>query len=314
MTLCSLTTATTLAEAARIYLEWLDVRVAAGRLSPSTRTNRRNGLAKLGPLGEISLGALRRSQVIAWVDALSTSPQRSADFTCLKALQVLLRWCADRDAASIDVARRVRYEYQPPPGRALTYPELKALRVVLSRSTRLEAQLIRVIADTGARTCEVRLARDEHYDAAAGAIRWPSGKSGKPRVVVLSRTADLIIRSRVRRDPSRLLFPGERSGQPFSHPHLNRMLQRFCADAGIPEPGGFTMHNLRDTFATLAYELGSESLHPVTGERQAVVSLTDVSRGLGHDNTRQTVVAYLQNIVDPGARRAMRAVNPEEVA
>lgn len=307
MTLGSITPRTIVSDAAQVYLDWLSVKVAIGRFSPSTLAGRRWGLSLLDsveslPLGQIALGDLRRSQVIEWTDALAAGESKSAEFNALRALQALIKWCADRDTVSWAVVARIGHGYRPPPGRALSWDELVALRnVIAGASQTTDVQIIRVVADTGARTYEVRLARVEHYDSHERVLRWPAGKNGRPRIVVLSPVADAIVRLRL--GGTGLLFPSETifrhkgpSG-PVSHRHLNALLVRLATVAGIREPDKLTMHDLRHTFATLAYERG--------------MSIEDIASALSHSSTTTTRRYYLHNAVHPGARRVSASLNPE---
>lgn len=125
LSLYRIDSSTTLGGAAAAYLEHLEVQVALGRSSPNTLHARRYGLRFLGDLASIELASLRRSAILAWAESLAQVQgvvrrvTHSLDFSAIRALQVLLSWCADRDACIPGLANRIFTGYRPTPGRAL---------------------------------------------------------------------------------------------------------------------------------------------------------------------------------------------------
>lgn len=299
---------TTLDAAIAAYLSACEVRVGLGRLAPATLTFRRWGLSHVGRLGGLQLGQLRRSLVIARMEEISATEPASAEFAFCQALRSLVRWCADRDAASLDVVSRLGHGYRPPAGHAISWPERERLRRVLARMlsktdpAHTDVQVVRILLETGARACEVRCARLEDYDVDMHVIRVAgvAAKSRVPRVVVLSHGADDLVRRRLPvTEPGAYLFPSTRTGRAWTHQHLMHVLQDAAAVAGVRGARELGLHVLRHSFATHAYEAG--------------LPITDVSASLGHRDIRTTRAFYLHNAVDPGARRAVEALNPSEV-
>lgn len=304
LTLTPITPATSLRVAADAYLDWLDCQVAIGRRSPRTLYNRRHALGWLGDLGSLALGDLRRSHVFIWAESVQRIPGKRKEFCAtrdhlaIRSLQALLGWCADRDAVVPGLASRANPGYRSPPARALSREELECFRAVLrARRQRSDIAALRVIADNGARPYEVRLARGANFDGARGALTWPKGKNGKPRLIVLSESSLSIIRPRALRvGAAGYLFPShERDGAPYTAQHLNRLCKEIARDADIRDPDGVSLKALRHTYATVAYEEGA--------------ALTDVSRALSHTSIKTTTEFYLHNAIDPGARRVNALIN-----
>lgn len=309
-TVSTVTGDTTLGSAATIYLTHLRASAAIGRTRDITIKGYRYGLSFLRELEEIRLADLTRPAVLAWIDNLATvttvkrrSPA-GLEFAALRALQAMLRWCADRGACPMGIAARIPTGYQAQPGQPLSYSELYLIRAALAANdcptristTRVIIQLLRILAQDGARTSEVRLAEARHFDQRNGVLRWPRGKNGKPRIIVLSDLSIRLLQARLDQTPAGLpLFANPHTGKPVSHFAVGRLLRTIAVDAGINGAETFCPHDFRHTFATLAVEAG--------------ISLEDVAAGLGHTNTSTLKSTYLHNAVAPGARRANAAVN-----
>lgn len=204
--------------------------------------------------------------------------------------------------------RRIRFEYSAPPGRHLTLEDFNVLRDDLAlrdrpargsrenRTLQVSIRVLRVIADNGARAFEVRTARVEQFCSERGALIWSRGKNKKPRVVVLSpRTAE-ICRLQAKTPLAQstgYLFPSPLSGKPLTHQPLNRLLRRVAKAAGIPCE--ISMHDLRRTLATLAFEGGA--------------TIEEIALNLG--NTPQLVRdVYVCTAISPSARKVNAMLNP----
>lgn len=309
---------TTVADAAALFLAALK---HAADLNPrrlSTYHSRSYGLSLLTPeLRAAQLGQLRRSWIVNWVDSLrGRKGQRkpvleAADRTGRVTLSALLSWCADRndDLELLPyLMRRIRFEYSAPPGRSLTLEDFNVLRDDLAfrdrpaRGSRenstlqVSIRVLRVIADNGARAFEVRTAKVDQFCPERGALVWPRGKNKKPRVIVLSpRTAD-ICRLQAKTPLARstgYLFPSPVTGEPLTHQPLNRLLRRVAEAAGIPCE--ISMHDLRRTLATIAFEGGA--------------TIEEIALNLG--NTPQLVRdVYVCTAVSPAARKVNAMLNP----
>lgn len=305
LVLAPITPATTLGDAASIYLQYVDVNVALGRLAVGTARTRRYGLRHLSEtLLKTPLGDLQRSEIIRWHDTVFMTPGahgqtlRSVEFSARKALQALLGWCADRDAVMVGIAGRLAGEYVGTPGRALSREEFEALREELRRRDERQGltsiRLLRVLADNGPRLCEVRLATVTNYRADKGIIEWAKGKNRRPRVIVLSDSSQEIIRAQIARYKRGLLFPSPRTGRALAHPCLNSHLKRVARAARLDNPDDISCHDLRHTFATIACEEGAAT--------------ADIAEALSQD-PRITENIYLHNAVRPAARRINALVN-----
>lgn len=308
-TLSSVSPDTILSGAACAFLAHLEAQAALGRTSPHTVAARRYGLRFLGELERIRLADLRRSDVISWAGNLALTAgvvrrvPASLEFSAVRSLQALLRWCADRDACAVGVASRIATGYRPQPGRALTQQELDLMRAALAAhdrpsrclATQVCVQLLRILAEDGARTAEVRLATAQNLDMQRGVLRWARGKNGLPRLVVLSDLSLALLKSRAAAARGGPLFANPLTGVVVTHHAVNKVVKRIAADAGLPEPQDFSPHDFRHTFATLAFDRGA--------------SLEDVAAALGHTSTAVTKTTYLHNAVSPGARRAHAAAH-----
>lgn len=305
----------TLTVAADAFIEWLAARARAGLTSASNLRQKKLGLRALAleigeepntwRIGDIQLRDLLRSQVVEWVDRLAVTPPRSREFVALRSLQALIKWAANRDAVSVAVVSRINHSYRSAPGRSLTWDQLQTLRAALRERdvtgpARAVIRYLRIVANDGPRAYEIREARAAQVDRAQRCLRWVRGKSGKPRVVVLSEVSLLLIELQIREneDNDGHLFPSPiKAGAAWTGQAMGRHLKQICREAGLPHT---SLKDLRTTFATLAHENGA--------------SIDDVADALGHSSTETTRRFYLANVVRPGARRANAAVNePREV-
>jgi integrase len=303
LTLTPVTPATTLSEAAEAFLSSAQVQVALGRMAPATERNLAFGLRFLGQLGDVSVGNLRRSQVLAWAEQVAMSPGerkplcRARDRVAVSSLKALLRWCSDRDACVPGLATRVPIRYAPASGRALQLDQLQAIRAELVETeARLDlgpdgggsARLLRILADTGARISSIRLARRDWVSVRRKALVQPRGKTGRPVVVFLGLGLEVVQRQLATHD-SDWLFPAPRLSEgATSYSGVVRLLQRVAKRARLADPDNFTPHDFRHTFATLAHEAGC--------------SIEEIACSLSHSSTATTRRFYLHSAVSPGAR------------
>lgn len=297
---------TTILDAAEAFLAASAAQVRLGRRAPATHRNLAFGLRFIGELGSLRLGDLKRSNVIAWVDAVGRSPGErkatctSRDRCALASLKALLAWCSDRDACAPRLADRIHVGYRSQPGRALDIPQLLSLREALvwseDRSATLPshgggARLLLTLLETGARISEVRLALASEVDLHAGVLRRPTSKNGRPRVIVLGPAVEVLERQLKFAD--KWLFPGVKPGTSLCYGAVVSLLQRCARRASIPDPRTLTPHDLRHTFATLAYELGC--------------SIEEIAATLAH-NPSTTRKYYLHNAISPGALAVHRTL------
>lgn len=217
----------------------------------------------------------------------------SRDRCALASLKALLTWCSDRDACVPGLADKIHIGYQSQPGRALDFQQLLLLREELLRSEARAAtmpangggaRLLLTLLETGARIGEVRLALRGEVDLRGGVLRRPTSKTRRPRVIVLGPAVEVLERQLA--FANEWLFPGVKSGAPLCYGAVVTLLQRSARRAGIPHPTTLTPHDLRHTFATLAYELGC--------------SIEEIAAALAH-SPATTRRYYLHNAISPGA-------------
>ncbi len=154
--------------------------------------------------------------------------------------------------------------------RYLSSEQARRLMSELDRSKRQEAGALQLLLLTGARKSEILKARWEHVHLEQRLLTVPFSKSGKPRHIVLSDEAVLVIRSIPRKPGCPWLFPGRVPGKPLSDIYLfwNRLRCRL----GLRD---VRIHDLRHTFASLLVNAGH--------------SLYEVQKLLGHSDPRTTM-------------------------
>jgi integrase len=154
--------------------------------------------------------------------------------------------------------------------RFLEHDEIERLIYALDHDTnQVAAKAILLLLLTGARRNEITHAKWEHLDLERGQLLVPLSKSGKPRIVILNRTACNVLRSTPRPGDNPYIFPSPITGQPS--PSLFFPWDRVRKTAGIPD---VRLHDLRHSFASLLINEDH--------------SLYEVQELLGHSNPRTT--------------------------
>lgn len=97
--------------------------------------------------------------------------------------------------------------------RYLSQDEAQRLMERLEQSDRPEAQALRLLLLTGARKSEVLKARWENVNLEQRLLTVPLSKSGKPRHIILSDAAIVVIKAIPKKEGVPWLFPGHAEGE-----------------------------------------------------------------------------------------------------
>jgi integrase len=133
----------------------------------------------------------------------------------------------------------------------------------------MAASAILLLLLTGARKREITHARWEYLNWEMRTLFVPISKSGRPRTIVLNRSAMSLLRTVDRFPGNEYIFPSYITGRPS--PSLHFPWKRIKTRAGLPQ---LRLHDLRHSFASFLVNRG--------------VSLYVVQQLLGHVNFRTT--------------------------
>jgi integrase len=113
-------------------------------------------------------------------------------------------------------------------------------------------EIAQLAALTLMRLSEVRLLRREMVHLEQGCVLLPQTKT-EPRPVILSASAQKILRHQLEQHPgSEWVFPNA-EGRPYSREQVGRMFRRAARGAGLKD---FHFHDLRHHGATMALNKG----------------------------------------------------------
>lgn len=152
------------------------------------------------------------------------------------------------------------------------------------RIRRPVADVIRLIALTGARKSEIAAMRWGYVDLKRGLIRIPpdahktGNATGEEREIALPAAARAIIAAQPKGKASDLVFPSTTGGVMS----LNKIWRQIRAEAGLPDDIG--LHGLRHSYATTMAMQGAQA--------------ADIMAALGHKqiSTSMGYVEYVENI------------------
>jgi len=262
--------------------------------------------------GEVPVGEVRRSDVLAWTEDLAASGLSAARVRhAAGTLQRVLRCAVEHEALPASPIERLRLATpRPAEVRPLTVEEVERLARTIEHpeypqaghgagqpAHRLHrpdlALWVRLGAYCGLRAGEVLALRRESVDLerrvlvvdravsdVAGRLVVGPTKTGRARAVPIpaALVPDLRehLNSRVGPEPDALLFASERGGA-VSHAHLyRRHFRPAVARAGLPP--NLRFHDLRHTYAAL---LIAEGAHPRA-----------IMERLGHSSIQVTLGTY----------------------
>ncbi len=148
--------------------------------------------------------------------------------------------------------------------------DAKELKAVITEARNLKNKCIggyiAMLAITGCRRSEIRLAKHEHLDRANRVLFLPITKNGQSREVYLSDLALEILDETPKVPGNPYIFAGRISGQPIKDCRVT--FQRILRNAGIPNPEELVLHSLRHSVASCLVSAG--------------MTLYDVKYQLGH--------------------------------
>jgi integrase len=154
--------------------------------------------------------------------------------------------------------------------RYLSKAEMDRLLGALAEDeNQLAAKAIRLLLLTGARRNEVTQARWEHIDWDRKTLLVPVSKTGRPRMITLSKSSLELLHSIQPVDGNPFIFPSPITGRPCPSLHFPWTRIRQRADLE-----GVRLHDLRHSFASVLVNNG--------------VSLYVVQGLLGHTQPRMT--------------------------
>lgn len=131
---------------------------------------------------------------------------------------------------------------------------------------------IALLAVTGCRNSEIRLAKREQIDKARQTLYLPMTKNGQSREVYLSDLAMEIIEETPIVAGNPYLFAGRTPGQPLKD--CRTAFQLILVRAGIPDPEELVIHSLRHSVASCLVSAG--------------MTLYDVKYQLGHQSIQSS--------------------------
>lgn len=258
-------------------------------------------------LGDVKLKDLSRAAIVECLDRIDDRGALRQTWQTLKTVRRMLNFAIERGALEVNPASGIKTQQTfTAKTRHLDEDELRALFAYMKRfecgwDDAVKLAIWMQLA-TGCRPGEIRLARWDEIDEAAGTWTipaerlktWSTKKHPQPHVLPLTKTM-LNALKQARKLPSvapEFILPGQIKTQPLSEQTVGRAITRSIA-AGIPgieQP--FTPHDLRRTVATRLAKLGYGTTAPYV---------------LGHTPQTVTGVHYDQHDYLPEKRQALEA-------
>lgn len=138
-----------------------------------------------------------------------------------------------------------------------------------------DAALVAVMLCTGGRVSEVTAAQMQHLGYDRGhRVLWVKRKGGKRQSIALGESARVIDRHVANEGRTTGLIFQTRTGRPVDRSHVFRVIRKAASVAHLPCSAKLTAHSLRHTFATLAFDAGSD--------------ISEVQDAMGHADPRTT--------------------------
>lgn len=252
----------------QVFDEYLDS-LRPGSSHRRSTTWRLNQMSKI--MGDQPAASLTHAKLREFLQSREWGPNMQANF--LVALKGALRYCSRKGGVlpenplpQIKVPARVSNARAAEPEQiaALLLASFPALRMTLW-----------ALASTGARPSEIRRSQPEHCDKDGTAIRLPTGKQGKWRVMYLPPSCRPILK-RQRESAGEWLFPNERGGQ-WSEWELPKAVQEAREKAGLPD--WITAYTTRHTWITQRLR---EGVPIATVAKMAGTSVMVINSTYGH--------------------------------
>lgn len=225
-------------------------------------------------LGHVLFRDLKASQILQLqLDLNSPNSHRKAlaPATCNRVIAVLKtmgQLALRMDVIDVNEAMKVKQLRED--NIRTRFLDAKELKAVITEARNLNNKCIggyiAMLAITGCRRSEIRLAKHEHLDRANRVLFLPMTKNGQSREVYLSDLALEILDETPKVPGNPYIFAGRIAGQPIKDCRVT--FQRILRNAGIPNPEELVLHSLRHSVASCLVSAG--------------MTLYDVKYQLGH--------------------------------
>jgi integrase len=218
-------------------------------------------------------------------------------------------WCRENPFCKVKMEREDNSR-----DRVLTYDEEERLLAACSNRLR---DIVLFALSTGARMGEILELTWKDVDLFRKVVVIRQGKTGKPKTIPLIPTAMDILKSRVRRIDTSLVFPSQ-NGTRMTDTNLGRAFRAALKKARVE---GFRFHDLRHTFASRLAMAGKDlyviqkllghreprmvqryAHHSVQSLRDGIEVLETLKREAGRD--RGTNPSHLEGRSGSAANRA----------
>lgn len=229
-----------------------------------TRRLRRNILDEKHGIGKIVLRNLHRRDIVKAVDAVSERGAKTEAARCFEDIRAVVRWAVGRGVVDHDVTAGMK----PPKrtgakDRVLSAEEIKTLFAELPNSSLrpFVQDIIRLVFETGCRVSEIAGLSVAEIDLKAGLIRLPAErvKNATAHAVPITDAAAEILERLVDGKKKGFLFPigdeGPIRGDVVANEIAKAQKGRYGTKPSLTV-AGWTAHDIRRTWATMASELG----------------------------------------------------------
>lgn len=235
-------------------------------MSPTKRASRLDRLHRLrrilAPFGRRAVGAITRSEMIAFLDDIQANSGPIARNRAHAEIRAWLGWLHTREIVTANVLDRVKKEISETPRartRVLTDDELAAMLTATTDGTEY-SDIVRVLLHTGMRKGEVASLqpRDLDFEARTIKVRGEVSKTKYERVIPMDKAIVplLVMRADLARRDAFIFGVGSNFMRPFSG-------WGNCTDrlrSAMPEGDPWTMHDIRRTVATRLHGQGVDPL------------------------------------------------------
>jgi len=225
-------------------------------------------------LGNTLFRELKASQVLQLqldLNAPATHRPALSEATCNRIIAVLKtmgQLAVRMDTIDINEAMKIKQLRED--NVRTRFLDANELKAVISEARQLRNKsvggLIALLAITGCRWSEIRLAKHQHLDKANRSLFLPMTKNGKSREVFLSDLALEILDETPIVAGNPYIFAGRYQGQPLKNCRCS--FQKILKSAGISNPEELVIHSLRHSVASCLISAG--------------MTLMDVKYQLGH--------------------------------
>lgn len=187
---------------------------------------------------------------------------------CIRHLRAMFNWAISEGMLTANPAEKIKIGQDGQRDAILETPEQYAALFraldTLQEERRIPdsaADVIRVLAFTGARLGEITGLRWRHVDLDRGLITLPPQShkaghhTGKPKQIALPSPARAVIEKRTAGKPDDLVFPPTAGDNPIGIP--SRLWEKIRKEADLPD--GITNHSLRHSLGSLMAMQGAQA-------------------------------------------------------